>query len=137
VGREIAIDEEMQQKSEAVAALEKLLTRSRSEGGSSWAPVSKELWSELNEVFDKIINAVVTPDCDGDLSIEFELVNRTKGRMPRFQPIPYDDFMSDKPDQGKTDKYLDAVLYNFQVASEELTRANRLYKFKAIPRENH
>lgn len=61
----------------------------QSTGG--WAEIEDEDVSDLCHIIQDLIKLKCDEDPDGDYPIEFDLVNRLKGRFPHFHSIPYDD----------------------------------------------
>ncbi len=58
-----------------------------SDGG--YAPCSKEEQLEFYKLLNAIIEAKFAPDCDGDLPIEYTIVNRNTHERLHFLPMPY------------------------------------------------
>lgn len=61
--------------------------RIKSEGG--YAPVDRESLFELDALISLLIKARWEGDEDGDLPIEYTLVNRTTHHRLHFRPVPY------------------------------------------------
>ena len=71
--------------------------------GSGWAPVSNEDQSTLYDLIYEMIALKWGVDADSDLPINFELVNRNKGRMIAVR-VPYYPYHNDpNPDRAQVD----------------------------------
>ena len=49
--------------------------------GDSWENIPKEMWQETYQVIYNLLSKKYRKDCDGDSQVEFELVDRSRGRF--------------------------------------------------------
>lgn len=64
-----------------------LAERRESDGG--WAEVRPEDLNQLSDIIQMLVEEKFEPDPDDDHPVGWKLVDRTKTRMPYFQPVPY------------------------------------------------
>lgn len=69
--------------------IDKFLEKRVESDGRGWAPVSKEDFRTLADIIGKLIEAKWGRDADGDLPVEFDLVNRTTHNRLHYRPMPY------------------------------------------------
>ena len=91
-----------------------------SEGG--WALVKEPDLMELAVLIHLLIDHLWAEDPDGDLPVEFRLVDRTRFRQPYFRNMPY----AHKDQLG----YEDAVMSNLSAAVSEADTMLKLRRTK-------
>lgn len=62
--------------------------RESTRGG--WAAVTPDDVEELSNILNRLIRAKCEPDADGDVPIQFTLVDRVRYWPLHFVPVPYD-----------------------------------------------
>lgn len=93
------------------------------------AEVKPEDVEELCVIIMALIEAKFERDPDGDLPVEFKLVDRTRFEPMHFEPVPYlglarcDNLT---PDQKQD--ILDIHMMNLSIAHERLSSAHRILK---------
>ena len=81
--------------------LDKFLeTYRESTSGGGWAPVTKEDKEQLNEVLYALLEAKFGRDADGDLPVQFNIVDRNKFEPNHFFNIPYSYDIADRKQEG-------------------------------------
>lgn len=108
---------------ELIRLIEKFLRNHRESDGGGWAPVTGEDWEDLHNVIDKLVELKWDPDCDNDLPIEFQLINRNTHHRMAYTPVPYSSRIRElegrQAIQGKLDVH-HAVTLNFNLAHSDL-----------------
>ena len=88
--------------------------------GTGWAPVTEEEMLQLVDILDRLVASKYQKDTDGDLPIEFVLIDRnTCGRMD-FRTMPYPP-KAKEADYTAQDIYLEAL--RFEIAQYNLDLA--------------
>ena len=121
-------------KTKLLAKIESFLTtRSLSDGG--WAPVSKEDFDSLDEIFSELIDAKWGADPDGDRPINFKLIDRTRFEPDHFDLYPYIPLMGSKRYELGPKKlrqtmldYIETAAGNVEEASNRLRTATKLLR---------
>lgn len=96
----------------------------QSTGG--WAEITDDDISELWHIIDELIHLKCQKDPDGDVPIEFTLVDRTKYERMHFHAVPYDR------EVGTEQERFDVVRghwANASIATNRLDQAMRMYEF--------
>jgi hypothetical protein len=102
------------------------LARPKINSKGGYAKVSDADLEELEELVQTLIETRWGRDPDGDLPIEFTLVNRTTHERLQYFPVPYGAFgagvrANATPDQTIADcGALEIQILNFEIASGEL-----------------
>lgn len=101
-----------------------LATRVKSQNGD-WAEVTDKDLNTLYEIISGLIHAKYAPDADGDIPIEFRLIDRTKTRRLNYRPVPYD-----LPGRGELTpeqeaEVMEVLLFNLGIATQDVN--NRLH----------
>lgn len=91
-----------------------LAERRVSDGG--WAPVTERDLEQLCAIIDRIIRAKWGKDSDGDLPVEWWLIDRTRFQRMHYAPVPYGDEAKDELALER----LNLVLMNANIANREL-----------------
>jgi len=127
------MNEEEQAKSTARCAVSDFLEKPRSVSDGGWAPVSEEDFKELGDVIHDLIRARWGEDPDGDLPVEFDLINRTTHQRQWFLPVPYARPCENPIEQAKQDsEHLEMVLRNLRHAADALGYGSTDHIFKFI-----
>jgi len=101
--------------------IRKFLADHRESEDGGWARVTKEDRGLLHQIVLTLIELKFDRDPDGDLPVEFDLVNRNAGYMPPFQYIPYHTANDDAGSEYELGLYkvaLGEALYNLSVAMD-------------------
>jgi hypothetical protein len=96
-----------------------LESRNLSAGG--WAPCSQQDLDQLSELINGLISLKFEADPDGDVPVQFRLINRTQCWPLHFHPLLYED----KQPAGTTMTHEDVLLLNLQRATGNLREAAR------------
>ena len=112
------------------SALDKLIDkflaeRRKSDGG--WAPVTERDLGQLYIIVEKIIGMKWGQDPDGDLPIEWKIIDRTRFERLHYFPVPYEHKM--KSDSELADR-LSTVMTNADLATHELAMSLRVLQNK-------
>jgi hypothetical protein len=93
------------------------------------APVFEDDWVRLHGIFEKLIAAKWEEDQDGDLSVEYDIVNRNIHERMHFVPIPYAHY---KNSVTEIDAILERALLNLSIA---MSTVDELIKYKRFATE--
>lgn len=104
-----------------------LATRSESEGG--YAPVSSQDERNLHEILNALIAAKFEEDPDGDLPINFVLVNRTREQSFHYRPLPRTPHNDDDMDLKAVTNLLRQTSSNVEIANRDHALALRALEF--------
>lgn len=107
------------------STLDKLLAERR-KSDSSYAPVTDEDWKLLHRLINDILHAKFESDADGDLPVEYDLVNRHTHQRNQYLPVEY------ASENKTTQEILDIVrrlAYNVEAAARgmDLMASNLAY----------
>lgn len=91
--------------------------RERVPSTGGWAPVKPEEVSELAGILNDVIAAKYDPDPDGDLPINFQLVDRTRFERAHFFLIPY---THGAKTPAEYDAAIDEAMGNLKMAADKL-----------------
>lgn len=106
------------------AKIDKFLSERRhSKGG--WAEVRLEDVKALSDIISTLISEKFDKDPDGDLPIEYIIVDRTRFERMSFEPVPYHRD-AQTPEQKQV--ILDAHIFNLDVAHGEAIRMHRILR---------
>lgn len=103
-----------------------LADRRKSEGG--FAPVEKGDMKKLYRVLDLLIDAKWQKDPDGDLPVNYKLIDRTRYEPMHFFTVPYEH--KAKTDEERED-ILDRHLTNLRMSAD---RVDNLLKIRRLGR---
>lgn len=107
---------------ELTAKLEAFLaTRSRGDGG--WAPVSERDLEDLYGIMNLVLETKYEQDVDGDLPVQYQLVDRTRCEPMHFMPVPY-SHNAETEEQIMSN--LDTHLVNLEIATSAVRNASHL-----------
>lgn len=102
-----------------------LLERRESVGG--YAKIKDEDVNALYDIVHLLIELKCEPDADGDFPIEVSLINRLKGWMPYYSPIPYDGWqISNREEMTKEkatkirEEIMEVVVANLKTSVDRL-----------------
>lgn len=112
-----------------------IAVRKESKGG--YAPVETDEVRQLAEIMKSLIELKYEEDPDGDMPIEFRIVDRTRFESHIFDTVPYDSWcMKDTFDEDSEDvdkqkkehdlRRLRKLHFNASVANDRLDRSMRL-----------
>ncbi len=76
-------------RKEAHDALDKFLENYQFSVNGDWAPFTENDESVLYKLLEAIATAKFEPDCDGDLPINWHIINRTQYEGLRYANLPY------------------------------------------------
>lgn len=102
-----------------------LSSRRKSSGG--WAEVRVQDVNGLEAIIRELIKLKFEKDPDGDLPIEFKVIDRTWFEPMHFQPVPYLGIARcvDLTEDQKQD-ILDQHVLNLDIAHERFRNAHRI-----------
>jgi len=101
-----------------------LASGQNSDPHGGWSPVSNDEMSELQNIIYALIRLKWAEDNDGDLPIEFKLINRNVSHRLNYIPMPYthhDDITIQEVNEA-----LQIASINLSVAFNEMERTNNL-----------
>ena len=104
--------------------IDKFLSGRRHSSGG-WAEVRLEDIKALCDILSMLIKKKFAPDPDGDVPVEYLLVDRTRFERVSFEPVPY-HHKAQSP--GEKQEILDAHLFNLDVAHEAVIRMHRILR---------
>jgi hypothetical protein len=101
--------------------------------GGGWATVRPEEVEELHAIMAAIVALKYQGDADGDLPINWVLIDRTRFEPLHFAPVPYHHKATTAEER---EEVFDATLFNLQIASDRVyttlkIRAHRRREEKA------
>lgn len=110
--------------------INKFLSERRNSVGGGWAQITSQDVLSLYDIIDLLIQEKCEKDADGDLPIEFKLINRRTHEKLRFSPIPYYGVSSKEEDSPeKMDLIQEELMYNLTRATSELDQFYRHQRF--------
>lgn len=92
-------------------------TRTPAGDGGGWAPVTPAEMAELSEILGALLACKYEPDADGDLPVNFHLVDRTRYGRTSFFSIPYSHKFK-TPEEY--DEVIDLAAGNVRMAMDQL-----------------
>lgn len=96
---------------------------------SGYAPVEKNDISDLNDIINLLLESKFELDCDGDLPVNWEVLDRTKYEPhTAIIPVPY----SHKDKEG----HIKAITSNLSYYAERLDRIMRFGEIKIVGKES-
>ena len=106
--------------------------KNRRESYGGWAEITDQDITDLRGIISLLIEEKCERDSDGDLPIEYILINRIKEYLPYFHPIQYDDDTSDQLFAVMEQKY-----FNLSLAQNDFDNTMRIWNYrKTMDREN-
>jgi len=124
-------DERIQKLLKMDKGIQKFL-RNRRESYGGWAEITEQDVMDLRDIINLLIDLKCEKDVDGDLPIEYILINRIKEYLPHFRPIQYDDNTPDQLFAVMERKY-----FNLFVAQNDFDSTMKTWQYhRAIEREN-
>lgn len=118
------------QRTKVDKALDKLLAERRVSTGG-YAPVTDEDLEQLHVLMYAIIEAKWGEDPDGDLPIEYKVVNRQAHERMHYAPIPYKHKINNF--EGIRN-WLSLLVMNLDMAQEAVSKAMRSFMEYDMPR---
>jgi hypothetical protein len=117
----------MTQQERRVEALHKMVDdflseRRASDGG--WAKVTDADVRDLEGIVRALIEAKCEEDLDGDIPLQFVLVNRLKTEALHFRPLPYHAFQDKGARQADGATKLRAEMNRFNAAMSNIEQAS-------------
>lgn len=99
-----------------------LAVRRESDGG--YAPVTEKDLEQLDTIIYKLIGMKWAMDPDGDLPIDFKIIDRTRFEPMHYDPVPYQHKTEDDPlaQRGR----LAILMMNAHIALEALDTQMRI-----------
>ena len=97
-----------------------LTKKVRIKNGGGWAPVTEEEMLQLVDILDQLVTAKYQKDSDGDLPVEFVLIDRNTCQRMDFRTMPYMP-KAKEADYTAQDIYLEAL--RFEIAQYNLDLA--------------
>lgn len=115
-------------KNSLVIKLERFLReRRRSSGG--YAEVRPKDMDGLYKIFRELIELKFEKDPDGDLPVEFKLVDRTRFEPMHFEVVPYLGIARcESLTLDQKQDILDTHMMNLSIAHDRLANAHRIMK---------
>jgi len=108
------------------ALIDKFLKeRKKSTGG--YAPVSQEEIDTLCNIVQSLIELKYQPDPDGDVPVEFTIVDRTQYERLGYGPIPYIDKANTEKEQLLA---VELAHMNMDIANEAFRRTMQHYLWR-------
>jgi len=124
-------DERIQKLLKMDKCIQKFL-RNRRESNGGWAKITEQDVMDLRDIINLLIDLKCEKDPDGDLPIEYILINRRKEYLPHFYCIQYDDDTLDQLFAVMEKKY-----FNLFIAQSDLDTTMRIWSYRrAIEKEN-
>jgi hypothetical protein len=105
--------------------IDKFLAESRKSDGG-WAPVTERDLGQLYIIVEKIIGMKWGQDPDGDLPIEWKIIDRTRFERLHYFPVPYEHKAKDE----LALEHLSTVVTNANIANDELSTTLRVLQNK-------
>lgn len=109
-------------------AIDKFAKDRRLADGGGWAPVHDEDLDQLHCILNALLVLKFQRDCDGDLPINFEIIDRTKFEPSHFMPVPYNPF---EASPEKKAEHMKEVAYNLETAAKAMIRAIKIQELDA------
>lgn len=100
-----------------------LAVRRESDGG--YAPVTEMDLEQLDTIIYKLIGMKWAIDPDGDLPIDFKIIDRTRFEPLHYEPVPYQHKMRDELEQRGR---FDTLMMNASIAIRELDTTLRIMR---------
>lgn len=98
-----------------------LTTKRKTSGG--YAPVTGKDLDQLLGIIQYLFEAKWERDPDGDLPLEFKLIDRTRFEPMHFMPVPY---MGLKSSPEQMEAALEMHIFNLNIAHERFSGAYRI-----------
>jgi hypothetical protein len=108
-----------------------LVERRRSTGG--WAEVRPEDITALHKILDMLLERKFEKDPDGDLPIEYCIVDRTRFERLSYEATPYHH--EAQTTQEKQDIFATNI-FNLEVAHQNLVRMHRILRDEELGTRN-
>ena len=102
-----------------------LSERRKSDGG--WAPVTESDFRQLCAIIDRILELKWGRDADGDLPIEYKIIDRKQFERMHYVPVPYQ--------HKDAAEHLEAVIMNAQMATDALSATLRIIRYESLHKE--
>lgn len=102
-----------------------LAERRKSDGG--FAPVTEQDLNQLCSIMEKLTGMKWGRDADGDLPIDWEIIDRTRFERMHFQPVPY---QHKAQNELAANEHLNAVVLNARIANDELNTTLKLIQLE-------
>lgn len=122
-----------------VERIEKFLAERRESEGGGWAQITPKDMLQLSGVIEALIEAKCEKDADGDMPIEFTLVNRREGKSSSYRPLPYQSFqrrgepVTVEQRIAQAELVFEIAMFNQRIAQSELSTA---YDMLRLEREH-
>lgn len=118
----------MIRKEKLLERISKFLEERKESDCDGWAPVAFEEMKDLCGIVEDMIRMKWEADADGDVPVEFDLVDRTRFERSHFRPQPY-EHKAETLDAK--DDCLDIALLNMHMAVDKV---NTLWKIRQFDR---
>lgn len=114
-------------RAELNAAIDAFLKDPRkSSRGGGWAEIQPGDVDQLDAIIEKLIRLKSEEDADGDLTIEWQILDRQRFQKSQFDPVPYKHGFKNKGDGQDLkafEEHYSRVTYNLSVAMSEFKNA--------------
>lgn len=104
-------------KSQLYNKIDEFLAEHRESVGG-WVFVAPKDLEQLDEIINWLLAAKYDLDHDGDLPVEFKLIDRTRFERMYYKPVPYNDGVP--PHSEKDDQLIDTLSFNVVMATHAI-----------------
>lgn len=121
------------------AEIDEFLKTRRDSRRGGWAATEPGDLKQLNDIIEKLVRLKAEADADGDLTIEWQLVDRQRYERMRYRPVPYQQGFKNKEEDPNLEAFAAhyaRVTYNLGIAMAAFQQADgwrkgEEYKFAA------
>lgn len=106
--------------------IDKFLLEPRKSKRGGWADITKYDVTLLREIIYELITLKCEKDADGDVPIEFIVINRRTHRRLSYLPLMYREQKTDDPDVVQIVPFMDylrSLMSNLRQATDDLNNA--------------
>lgn len=115
------------QKEELDSKITAFLKDKRKSKSGGWAEVTDSDIADLSDIINDIIGLKFERDCDGDLPVEYCLVDRNKYYNIPYVYVPYE--RDGDTVNGNFERYFESTRLNWEIANSAFNQALRLQDF--------
>lgn len=101
--------------------------------GGGWAQITDEDITRLYEIIGELIALKCDKDADGDLPIEFEVINRRTHERSHYTAVPYREGRDKNDNEIEVIPFMDMMqilLLNLGIASDRVNNEIRCDQFR-------
>ncbi len=109
--------------------INKFLSERRVSEGGGWSQITPQDILDLRDIINSLIQEKCEEDADGDLPIEFELINRRTHERLQFDPIPYYGTLKSEDTPENLDWIQRLLMCNLEIATSKLSQFHKHQMF--------